>query len=252
MDRPSRRALLGWIAASPLTAIGGCLGEGGAGGADEDGDNEDDETDDGTAIPDATTVVVYQDLTDRGQQFVDRTFDRHALYWIFRQGGERQFVTRDPDSGQWVPDEDPLSLESVDEELKEVYRGEAILVKDGKYYERVATVGHDPYRTKFTVNEGADCGDSVDVGELSEIQVDVAAVLFEDGEAWVAEEEYEPIADADVLWTNDRDDVAEFREMAMESQSLTDGNRTVRLDIMGLDVITSAGWALERVKTKND
>lgn len=203
-----RRAVL----AVGLAALGGCLGEAGLSTGDPEENRTrtvDDSTD--TPVPSDAEIVAYADLSEEGQQFVDDAQDRgHNLDWLSHDGN-RTYVRYDRDRKQYVRVDDPLTLADVDDELEDVFRGDALVERDGRLYSGGKSVGHGQYKQRYEATEDPDCDDAVDATELSESSREILRHLQDRGTVWVSTRKFERVAAADV-YVDDWELIGRFRE----------------------------------------
>lgn len=146
-------------------------------------------------------IVEYQDLSERGKHFVDSAFDEnHDVQWI--SGEEKTYIKYDDDQEQWVRNDDPLTLESVDDNLEDVFGAKAYLEYNGRYYEGRLYIGDSPYKVKYEVTEEETCKEIIDESELSENSQEIIQTLRDKGTVWVADKEFEKVAEVDNFWAN--------------------------------------------------
>lgn len=240
-----RIILLGIGGAIPPAGTGCVTGNGQSGNNDGAGSDEDHGD-----LPTGTSAVSYEDLSDRGQELVDTTYaGGHSVTWI-HSGNEKVYVRYDEEAERWVQTDDPLSPRSVEEELQEVYYGGAYLEMDGQYYETVRSHADGwEYRVRLAAVAADECDGTVTTDDLSGFQHELAATLLDDGEAWVAEVEWERFADADVYYT-ETDGFGEFLQRfdTPDGACLKEGDRAIHADWRGGDPARDQSWRLEVVR----
>lgn len=210
------------------------------------------ESDEKRGTDDTTREIVdYEELSARGKAFVDAARDGgHRLHWI-HESEEKVYVRYESD--RWVRDDEPLTLESVDDVLTGVFESDAYLEVGGRYYEGSGSFGHGPYKTQFTAEEVDECTDVVDESDLSETSQNVIEVLVEQRTAWVADQEFRQVTDADEYFA-DQTERAEFVERVVtpENRCLKRDDRFYRVDRTDQKAINSRGYELVVVDDKPD
>lgn len=191
-------------------------------------------------------VVEYEVLSDRGKRFVaEARRSGHTVHWI-RRDGETIHVEYDSDREEWVLDQDPLTLESVDEELKEVFQRGAYLEIEERYYERRLLTGHGPYRMEFTATPVTDCAETIDPGTLAAGTRTLIGLVVEQERIWVADRPaFEPIANADAVF-DDEDVRAEFIDTVVVPDDVCVAwtDQTYQIQQTDQDNLASAGYEL--------
>lgn len=255
-----RTVLVG--ASGALAGIAGCMGERTSEGRNDTPEGRDKTSPEAISTrtergakngTDDTTrgIVNYGELSARGKEFVDAARDgNHRLHWI-RESDEKIYVRYE--SNRWVRNDDPLTLESVDDSLTDVFEGDVYLEIDGRYYEGTGSFGHGPYKTQFTAEEVDECTDVVDESDLSETSRNIIEVLIEQGTAWVADQEFRQVTDADEYFA-DQTERAEFVERVVtpENRCLERDDHFYRIDRTDQKAINSRGYELVVVDDEPD
>ncbi|PSP95828.1 hypothetical protein BRC91_00580 [Halobacteriales archaeon QS_4_62_28] len=230
----TRREVISGLACSILGITSGCLAQIG------DANND---------ISPDKLVVEYQSLSDRGQSFVEATFDQHGhtMKWLNRDG-DRVYVEYDQSVDRYERAEDPLSLESVDDELTAVYHDQdAYLKKGDKYHVAVVSHGDDgDYRYHVIAKNTDDCEDIIRVDSLSGFERELANVLLNKTEALVSPHEFEPVAKADVYYTGTELQKFKDRFGTPDGNCLEDDDQSVQVEQTESELMDLRTWKLNQ------
>lgn len=244
---PSRRRVLLGVA-TPLVAGPDCLGN-----VDKLNTSDEDENED---FPPGITVVRYEELSDRDQLFVHYTIvgDGHIMGYINRDG-ERVYTEYNLSTGRHVTLDDPLVLESVDEALQDVYQEDAILEKNGRYYQSTGGRMHADdadYRYHLAVVQADDCHDPTHLDEFSGFDAKLASVLLDRGDAVVGSDKFDPVAQADVYFGGT--ELFEFEDQFGHPNGtcLAVEGETVRVERTGSELANIAHWELSETDIDQD
>lgn len=190
-----RRTFLAGAAVTVPVALAGCIDGTSDTAADErngtdetgDGDDDGDEHD--------REVVLYEDLPEYDQRFVEKAESNHRVRWI-REEDERIYVEQSDDG--WVEVTDPVVPENVSSDLQDVIDGDASLKKDGTLYSFMVDVGHGPYGRRYVSHTVDTCEtDHVAFDDLAEGKQELLTALVDDGELFVARPDFSNVSNAD-------------------------------------------------------
>lgn len=236
---PTRRWVLPDLTAF-LAATPGCLRQ-----INQIGTGDEDEKED---LPPGISVVRYEELSHRDQQFVDATMGRggHTVKYLNRSG-KRVYIEYNRSTSEYVVFDDPLVLESIDNALQDVYDNDDVyLAKGGRYYEATGGAHFDDadYRYNLTVVQADECDHPTHLDELSGFDAELAGVLLNRGDAVVGSEKFDPIAQADVYF--DGAELFEFEDQFGDPNGacLEAEGQTVRVERTGSELADVANWEL--------
>lgn len=199
--------------------------------------------DDDTGSGEDKEVVLYEELPEYDQRFVDEAFHYHNLRWI-TEDGDRTYIERSGNG--WGETEDPLVPADVSSDLERVMSGEKHLKKDETRYSFLMDVGHGPYgRTYSKVSVAACEKEGIEFDDLSEELQDLLEFLIEEGELFIAEPEFENVSDADFFLPFDGELYGSLTDKFLaQERCLKYGNERYHIDIDSEALMNMEGYEL--------